>query len=103
MCQVGGNCSCELMDVVDRILKGSCRFETSLVFGWVVLTLVPSSHTSWFGAKVWDGVESPFCFMILNATARVAEMLEQSWLRTLSHSFTIGICEVKVTGGRNSG
>ena len=69
----------------------------------MVLTLVPSSHMSWFGEKVWDGVEGPFRFMISDATARAAETSEQSWLRTLSCSSTVGICEVKVTGRRNSG
>ena len=103
MYQVGGNCSHELVNVVDIILKGPCCFGTSLAFGWMVLTLVPFSHTSWLGVKVWNGVEGPFCFMISDATARAAEMLEQSWLRTLSHSSAVGICEVKVTGGRNSG
>ena len=102
MCQVGGNCSCELVGVVNIILKGLCHFGVSLAFGWVVLTLVPSSHTSWFGEKVWDGVEGPFCFMISDATARAAETSERSWLRTLSYSFTVKICKVKVTGGRNS-
>ena len=103
MRQVGVNCSYALVGMVDIILKGLCRFGASLAFGWVVLTLVPSSHTSWFGVKVWDGVEGPFHFMILVATARAAETSERSWLRTLSCSFTVEICEVKVTGGRNSG
>ena len=103
MCQVGGNCSHELVGVVDIILKGPCRFGMSLALGWVVLTLVPSSHMSWFGEKVWDGVEGPFHFMISDATARAAETSERSWLRTLSRSSTVGICKVKVTGGRNSG
>ena len=78
MRQVGGNCNWELVGVVDIILKGPCCFGASLAFGWVVLTLVPSSHTSWFGAKVWDGAEGSFCFMISDATARVAETSEQS-------------------------
>ena len=103
MRQVGGNCSRELIGVVDNILKGPCHFEASLALGWVVLTFVPSSHTSWFGEKVWDGVEGPFHFMISDATARAAETSEWSWLRTLSRSSTVGIFEVKVTGGRNSG
>ena len=103
MRQVGGNCRHELVGVVDRILKGPCRFGASLAFGWVVLTLVPSSHTSWFEAKVWDRVEGPFRFMISDATARAAETSERSWLRTLSRSSTVGICEDKVTDGRNSG
>ena len=102
MRQVGSNCSRELVGVVDIILKGPCHFGASLAFGWVVLTLVSSSHTSWFGVKVWDRVEGPFCFMISDATARAAETSEQSWLRTLSRSSTVRICEVKVTRGRNS-
>ena len=78
MCQVEGNCSRELVGMIDRILKGPCHFGASLAFGWVVLTLVPFSHTSWFGAKVWNRMEGPFRFMISDATARAAETLEQS-------------------------
>ena len=78
MHQVGGNCSRELVGVVNIILKGPCHFGASLAFGWVVLTLVPSSHTSWFGEKVWDRVKGSFRFMISDATARAAETSEQS-------------------------
>jgi hypothetical protein len=66
------------MGVVDRILKRPYCFGASLAFAWVVLTLVPSSHISWFGAKVWDRVEGPFYFMILDATERAAETSKQS-------------------------
>ena len=78
MCQVGGNCSQELVGEVNIILKGPCYFGASLAFGWVVLMLVPSSHTSWFEVKVWDGAKGPFHFMISDATARAAETSKQS-------------------------
>jgi hypothetical protein len=53
--------------------------------------------------KEWDEDIGLLCFMISAAIFRVAETSEWSWSRALSHSSAVGICEVKITEGRNSG
>ena len=69
----------------------------------MVLTFVPSSHTSWLGVKEWEEVKGPFIFMILKATCKAAETSVRSWSMVLSHSSTESIWDVVETGGRNSG
>ncbi len=64
---------------------------------------MPSSQTSWLYVKECEGVKGPFHFIVLAATVSVAETLEQSWLRVLSHSSTVGIWEIMVIGGKNLG
>ena len=75
----------------------------SLAFGCVVLTFVPSNHTSCPSLKATKGEWGPFHVIISAATFRVAETSVWRQFSVLSHSSTDGRWEAKLTGGRNSG
>jgi hypothetical protein len=103
MRQCGGNLSHELVDVVLRILNGPWCLGASLAFGWVVLTLVPSSQTCWFVVNFCDSVVGPFHFITSAATCSAVETSRRIWSKALSCFSTTGSRDVKFTGGINSG
>ena len=103
ICQEGGSCSCELVGVVLRILKGPSHRGASLALGCVVLTLVPSSHMSCPMVNVWEGAEGPLVFIISAAIFRAAVTSERIWSRNCRYSSTEGDLDAKFVGGRNSG
>jgi hypothetical protein len=103
MCQCLGNWSRELVGVVFRILNSPWCLGASFAFGWVVLTLVPSSQTCWFMVNFCDGVVGPFRFMTSVATCSAVETSRHIWSKALSRSSTAGSREAKFTGGMNSG
>ena len=91
MRQVGGSCSFELVGIVYRILKGSCRLEASLAFGCMVLMFVPSSQTICPVLKVCDAIGGPFLFMTSAATFKAAETSFWSCCKVFRRSSTTGI------------
>jgi len=68
ICQIFGSWRWEFVSLEVRTLNGPWRRGASLALGWVVLTLVPSSHTSWLGENCCDGEGGPFHFITSIAT-----------------------------------
>jgi len=61
------------VDVVVRTLKGPWHCGLSLALGWVVRTLVPSSHTCCLTVNFCKVDVGPLCFITLVATCKAAE------------------------------
>jgi hypothetical protein len=64
---------------------------------------VPSSQTRSPSLKVWEVEGVLDCFITSAATFRAAVTSDHTWSRVRRHSSTVGILEVKFTGGMNSG